>query len=350
MRILLIGNYGAGNLGDELLREALERELSGVHVVTVSASPRKGEIHRLPMGLRSLLTTAWWRIFTELGRADAVVFGGGTLFTDCESFKAPILWSLHAAAARAFKKPVCLSYQGLGPLRTHLGKVLSSRVIRKAAFLSLRDGRSKEFLSGMNIHIVQAFDPVFSLLAGERLGENACIKNVFTFIPRFSEIWSGNQIRTFRQDVQRLQKGGRFTSVEFLSFAPGEKREWHLCETLSQGIGRAVPVRTKAELLERLHRSAFVLSQRYHGTIASLALGIPCAVLGMSMGDKLMTLAEEIRFPAALLSAWDGSLELLLHDHPLSEDQRQELLKLCDTGKLALRKSLLALEKLKTRN
>jgi len=110
---LLIGNYGAGNLGDELLREAHLRNETNVQWTVCSASPKDGQLPRLPLGVRSFLTTPWWRTFTALRNVDAVVFGGGTLFTDGESIRACMLWWWHAFIAHVFGQPILLADQGI---------------------------------------------------------------------------------------------------------------------------------------------------------------------------------------------------------------------------------------------
>jgi polysaccharide pyruvyl transferase WcaK-like protein len=333
MRIVLIGNFGAGNLGDELLKEALLKELSGFDVTVCSAEPNEEEVPRIPTGMRSLVKTSWWETLKALRNADSVVFGGGTLFTDAESTRACFLWWMHVIAASAFGKPTLLSYQGIGPLRSNIARLLTASALRHCSFLSLREKRGMELVNVLNKKSIQSFDPVFSLLQGE----GTCrTQEVFTLIPRYSEHWTGDRILTFRRSLRKLREEGRFSHVEILSFTPSDRREWQLCRALAGEIAQAVPVSTKEELLLRLAHSVFILSERYHGTIAALALGIPCAALGMSAGDKLMTLAEEAQCPSVLLSEWDGSPRSLMHMRSLSNKKRGELLKRCEQGKRAL--------------
>jgi len=143
MRYLLIGNYGVGNIGDEALREYFFHSYSDVDWTVVSAHPRRGEVPRFPLGVRSLLRP-WWRTFHALHGSDGVVFGGGTLFTDVESVYACVLWWWHAFIARLFGKQVHLAFQGIGPFRTSLGERLARSVVASAATVSVRDLHSFE--------------------------------------------------------------------------------------------------------------------------------------------------------------------------------------------------------------
>ena len=101
MRCLLISNYGTGNHGDVALKEYFLTRFPEVEWIVLSAnaqSPR--DVPRLPFGLRSLFTTPWWRTLAALRSSDAVIFGGGSLFTDVESVRACLLWWWHACVAR----------------------------------------------------------------------------------------------------------------------------------------------------------------------------------------------------------------------------------------------------------
>ena len=114
MRLLMVGNYGDGNVGDEALREYFLRRYTSHRWTVLSAHPSTPqELPRLPSGIRSFLSFKWLRTLNQLPDFDAVVFGGGSLFTDIESPLACILWWLHVRAARFFGKPVLLAFQGV---------------------------------------------------------------------------------------------------------------------------------------------------------------------------------------------------------------------------------------------
>ena len=149
MRALLIGNYGVGNWGDDALRDYFLTAFPEIEWTVVSASARPPVrpertipiVPRLPLGFRSLFRP-WWRTLRAIARTDAVVFGGGSLFTDSESLFACFLWGMHACVARFFHRPVFLASQGIGPFRTRLGEGIARSVALRSAFLSVRDTAS----------------------------------------------------------------------------------------------------------------------------------------------------------------------------------------------------------------
>jgi len=74
MRLLLVGNYGVGNLGDEALKEYFLTRFPEIDWIVVSANPRTGEVARLPMGIRSFFWLRWMATLRAYREADGVVF------------------------------------------------------------------------------------------------------------------------------------------------------------------------------------------------------------------------------------------------------------------------------------
>jgi polysaccharide pyruvyl transferase WcaK-like protein len=306
MHCLLIGNYGVGNLGDDALREYFLRRLPDVDwtVVTV-AGERTDEVPRLPLGLRSVFKP-WWKTLAAIWRADAVVFGGGSLFTDIESVFACILWGWHAFVARLFRKPVLLAFQGIGPFRTKTGERIARRVVSSAAFLSVRDAASFARVKSWRKHtnVIQTSDPVILLL----LEQNRVIqpKNVFTLIPR------GNSSQSFLSRARELGTDASFGSVMILSLHPDAEDDCSVCRSIAASIpGASIrEIRSLDALVSAIAGSSFVLSARYHGALAALALGIPYEAVPQGEGDKLASL-RSISSPDALrIAALEGEKAL----------------------------------------
>lgn len=334
MRFLLIGNYGAGNLGDEALRDAMETQhrhewiVLTAHPWSRSTSP---ELPRLPLGLRSLLTTRWWRTLRAYRHSQAVIFGGGTLFTDNESVTACLLWWLHAAVAVALRRPLLLSYQGIGPFRSTIGEWCAKWVVKHAYFLSVREKESGTRLKSwnMNIKFVQTFDPVFSLIKGIKL--DLCTNKVF-IIPHHGFPWNHTGIERVKEEVK-----SRGLTLTLLSLAPSDERDRVFCEDLARTL--ALPLHLPSSLgeaIDLLRGAAAVLSQRYHGLILALALGIPLHGLARSTEDKIACLCSELGLPCTVLSR-EGITPTF--QSPTAE-RVAELQELCDRGKSALEEAL----------
>ncbi|MDA0376197.1 MAG: polysaccharide pyruvyl transferase family protein [bacterium] len=289
MKCLLIGNFGVGNLGDQALKDYFLQEFSEIEWTVISAHPTGGEVARLPAGIRSFLGGKWLSTISAYRQSDAVVFGGGSLFTDTESVYACCIWWVHAQLAFLLKKPVHLAFQGIGPFRTRLGTYLTSEVCRKSASISVRDSLSYNRVGElvMGKKCVQSFDPVFSLIESQKI--DVCTKNILVVIPR------KNSSDNLTMAVQELIKSMSPEQVKVLSMQPDKKSESDYCQMLAKTIGtssRVIKVRTLNNLILEISSAGFVISERYHGALAALALGKEVKIISQCDGDKLSTLSQ----------------------------------------------------------
>jgi len=342
MRYLLVGNYGVGNAGDEILRDYFLERFPKVDWRVCSANPQEGELPRLPAGFRSFISMQWPVTLKELWKSEGIVFGGGTLFTDDESVKACWIWFIHAFFAVIFRKPVIMAYQGIGPFRTLFGGLFARFVVRHAVFISTRDTYSTECISlwKKNKEVIQSFDPSFLLLERDNLtyGTN----NVFTFIPRYSTRWS----LLLREKVASILREliARGWKVQILSLHPADSRERELCNSLAKTLGAPLQFTSSLrEAVSLIAGSVCVLSQRYHSAVVALSGGIPFVALALGTGDKLDALARMCSCPSETLESL--SLESILETDWGDKKEkvvslRDQYVQLVEQGEEELRKIL----------
>ena len=289
MKCLLVGNFGVGNLGDEALKEYFLQEFSDVDWTVISATPKgSNEVVPLPGGVRSFLRFKWLSTITAYRNCDAVVFGGGSLFTDTESVFACFIWWVHAQFGFLLGKPVHLAFQGIGPFRTRLGARFARAVCRKSQTISVRDSLSFSRVGewGLSSKCVQTCDPVFSLIKSHKVTD--CSKNVLILIPRKN---SGDKFMT---TAQEFVKSMHPDEVRIISMQPDKRSEMEYCQKLASSIDtptRIQKVSTLNDLIQEVSKASFVISERYHGAIVALALGKEVEIVSQCDGDKLSTLS-----------------------------------------------------------
>src|SRR5690606_26903894 len=99
--VLVVGAYGMGNIGDEAMLAGLLRRLRGRRVTVVSGDPAATRrLHRVK-------AVSARRASTELARTDAVVIGGGSLFSSHMGRRGRLI-PLFGLIASALGKPVVL--------------------------------------------------------------------------------------------------------------------------------------------------------------------------------------------------------------------------------------------------
>ncbi|MDD4287344.1 MAG: polysaccharide pyruvyl transferase family protein [Candidatus Peribacteraceae bacterium] len=318
VQYVLVGNYGVGNFGDEALREYFLSAFPEANFLVLSAHPREGELPRLPAGIRSFFLTRWWRTLAALWKSDGLVFGGGTLFTDIESLRAPLLWWWHAFVCRLLRKPYLLAFQGIGPFKGGVGPTsrfalrgagewCARFAVAHAAFVSVRDQASfdRVKLWKKNTNIIQTADPVFSLFTAQK--RDGSSQKLLVIIPRKNSRFS------FTERAGQLMKSGTWNEACILSLQPEDAQEQEVCRSiahvLSVSDSAIVPIRFIADLAAQVSRAGFVLSQRYHGALAALALEVPFEVVSQGEGDKLSSVSK-MPFAAALALVSEGERQL----------------------------------------
>lgn len=289
MHCVLVGNYGAGNVGDEALREYFLQAFPAIEWVVVSARrSERGEVPRLPFGVRSLFRP-WWKTLIAIARADAVVFGGGTLFTDIESLSACLMWRQYAAVARFFRRPYFLAFQGVGPFKTILGEEIAQCVFERAAFVSVRDQQSFDRIHAWNLRSqpVLTSDPALALFASHQ--KTVVTGRKLAVIPRSN---SGDE---FVAIVKERVSSGAWDSVRIFLMQP-DAGERGVAARIQVFVPSAeiTEIESVQQLLEDVGGATEVVTQRYHGALAAMALGKGVHIVPQASGDKLSALAAEL--------------------------------------------------------
>lgn len=286
MKAVLVGNYGVGNFGDEALREYFLRAFPDVEWTVVSARPGSGELPRLSMGPRSLVTTRWWRTIGAIKRADVVVFGGGTLFTDVEMVRACFLWGVHALAAKLAGTPYVLAFQGVGPFETIIGEAIARWVARRAAHVSVRDHASMERVTAWDMAPVPTFDPVY--LAFLRAARERRPDGTTVVVPRHTST------DAFLSALAGQAMDASKTVIA--TFQPDDAGERRTIEGLRRRYPAATVrvVSTIDGLMELLAGASLCVCERFHGALAAAAAGVPLVIVPQSAGDKLDELRRRL--------------------------------------------------------
>jgi polysaccharide pyruvyl transferase CsaB len=180
--ILICGNYGATNLGDEAILDGIINLVKNADpeakITVMSSNPKETSalhnvesVHLLPCGIRSFFKLIFGnktgKTFSAISKTDAVILGGGGLFTD-EKMMAIVIWSLHNAFFMLYKKPVFCLGQSVGPLRTFFGKMMTRNVYKFSRLATVRDQSSQKLLRSLGLPLVTVLtDPAFSIHLGQ---------------------------------------------------------------------------------------------------------------------------------------------------------------------------------------
>ncbi len=318
MRVVLVGNYGDGNMGDEALRAYFERSFSSFSWNVVTVHPHhSNELPRLPGGIRSFFAFRWMSTIFSIARADALVFGGGTLFADHESVHACFLWYAYIFCARFFRVPIALSFQGVGPFRTFIGRTIAGLAYRSASFISVRDDVSYERVVAFRpvVEVIRTIDPVFpSLLSLHSSSSDPHPSSVLAIIPRF------NATPSFFTTLSSFLQERSFSSVHLVCLQDVDAL---VRDRVQSCLPSSLPLRTTfchsvEDILHALSDVSTVYTQRYHGALAALFLQKETIIIPQMTGDKLDALQHSslsLASQMALYHKGEGELRAWLCHH-----------------------------------
>ena len=186
VKALVMGYYGVGNLGDEMmlfcLKEWLERQ--GFALTVLSECPAEvSAIHGLPAIENCPLLGEWaWRtswlrggagrVTRAIARSDVFIVGGGDLIRDDLGWRTFFYTMEKVIAAILLRKKVYLVNAGIGELSTRWGRAVLRWALRRCQRIIVRDARSENVCrqAGVSARVALAPDIALSLpdLIGHR--------------------------------------------------------------------------------------------------------------------------------------------------------------------------------------
>ena len=162
MRVLLSGYYGFGNLGDEALLEVIVTQLrarfADIAIDVLSNDPAS----TARLGVDATPRWEWRAIRAAIGRADAVVSGGGGLLQNATSLRSLLYYAAILREAIRAKKKTMIFAQSIGPLDLW-GRFAVRRFCKGLDRATVRDERSRVLLHELvpGTPIERTADPVF---------------------------------------------------------------------------------------------------------------------------------------------------------------------------------------------
>jgi len=261
MKTLLIGNFGIGNIGDELiLSQALDDYPEAIVMTTnaeVSQTFCEKKIETMPFfptGIRSFKTFLCNKIerkkITDYkGKIDRIIFCGGGLFAI--KFHAYFLWGMIFAWCKIFfpKAEIRYEHQGVDLFDNMIVNQITKICLKQANFVSVRDEDSQR--------VVQLFTKRNIENQGDRVEKITFKKNE----PSTQKILLINALKPISNELQeQIKKESKkykktiFLACEFKDkqFVPENKQ-----------IEIIYP-KTKTEVEDIFSQASMAIGERFH--------------------------------------------------------------------------------------
>lgn len=297
VRLLLAGYFGSGNLGDDAILlgfcEAVKELQPEIRVI--AGSP---ELLLRQYGLRGVIKTDMGAIKQAIADCDALVFPGGSIFQDVTSIRSVAYYSRLVSMAKSAGKKVVMVGQGVGPLKTFLGRQFAVGAFNKANGIAVRDQDSMKALKDLGVKTpVRAAADMALLMPTAKLpdGNSFGVAGMKTvgIAPR---PWGKDRNKKVVQlfgELMRLLSQNNFVPV---MVEMDRNEDGPLIQQVSSTQGGKVPevrgLSSPLQFQERIGRMEAVIAMRLHAGILAAAIGVPPFMV--SYDPKVTAFAKQI--------------------------------------------------------
>ena len=300
-KYIVSGYIGFDNFGDEAIAHVLTEKLKkeGAEKITlISSNPERTKrnhgVDSCPM----------LKFFDSLKEADVLISGGGSLLQDVTSLKSLIYYLGVIYAALFLRKKVIIFSQGIGPIRSIFGQILTRIALMNCSEISVRDKKSQELLNKWGIKSKLVKDPIFSL--------ELPIKNMKGTI--------GVQLRDFPTITESFlvslanEISKRFSDKKIEIYSFQDSIDLAICEKFAKMLQKKGCQNVKVlrelsinDVFEKVSALEYMIGMRFHANVVAIKSGVK--TLAIDYDIKVKKLADEYNIPLIELKQRDFSKE-----------------------------------------
>ena len=160
-KFALLGYYGFGNLGDELLLQACLELLGSNDVIVLSNNPEETSRN---FNIKSINRWKFFQVVKALINSENLLLGGGGLFQDSSSVKSCLWYWGIVRLAKILGVKIFAVSQSIGPLNHKLSKILTKNALRACEKIHVRDENSYNLAKNFGCkNVILGHDLVFML-------------------------------------------------------------------------------------------------------------------------------------------------------------------------------------------
>lgn len=301
-KYVVSGYIGFDNFGDEAIARVLTERLKkeGAEKITlISSNPEKtAQIH----GVNSC---GMLDFFNSIKEADVLISGGGSLLQDVTSLKSLIYYLGVIFTALILGKKVEIFSQGIGPINSKIGQILTRMALLRATKISVRDKKSQELLKSWGIESQLVQDPIFSLELPKKSKKGIVgiqLRNYPTLNEGFLTSLADEVIKRFPDK-----------KLEIISLQ--DSIDLDICENFARilrkrGCENDVDVISRLsinDVFDKISELEILIGMRFHANVVALKSGV--RTLAINYDIKIKKLADEYKLPIIELNQRDFSEE-----------------------------------------
>lgn len=310
-KIVISGYYGFKNFGDEAILSLLINKLQNEDVTVISSNPEYTK--SLYRNIKSIKTFDFINIIKEISASDILISGGGSLLQDVTSIKSHFYYLLVILTALIFKKDVIIFAQGIGPINSKIGQLLTKTLLKKCQYVSVRDEKSFELLKTWGIKSELLCDPIFSLDIPNTEKENTLaiqLRDFKTVTDGFLDNLADFVCRNFSDYNIKI-----YSLQDRIDLKTCYKFEQKLKQIKADLKTEICCDLTNNEIIKELSKAKYVIAMRFHAIITALLA--QSQIWAINYDIKVEKLAAEFNIPIINLS--ENKIDYSIAPQNLSE-------------------------------
>ncbi|AEX85996.1 hypothetical protein XO10_07920 [Marinitoga sp. 1135] len=308
-KIFLIGYYGHGNLGDEMLFEStlyLLQESGFIgEIYVISDKPLEKENFKITNVEKFDIPG----IIKTINQSNLIIFGGGNLLQTETSLRSFWYYEFIINIAKHYKKNIVFFSQGFGHFKhksalRRLPKILKYKnlygILRDKTSYRYAKRYSRNFAYGVDIGVLKYKNTIF---------KRDPQKGHVSIVIKNKRNWS--KIVKILKDL----KVERLTPIVF-NKSQDSIHAYEFFEQFEKEINMNFPITDESKIIDEMLKSEFVISDRLHGGILSLYLGTPVILYKNKKNFRVFksidykynlffSNEEDILYPIAMLNDFD---------------------------------------------
>lgn len=301
-KYIVSGYIGFDNFGDEAIAKVLVDRLKkddAEKITLISSNPEKtAKIHQV----NSCQMLNFWK---DLREADVLISGGGSLLQDVTSVKSLIYYLGVIYSALILGKKVEIFAQGIGPINSKIGQILTRIALKFARKISVRDKKSQEFLTKWNIKSELVNDPILDL---EIPNKNK--KGVVGIQLRAYPTLTDKFLNNLADEIVK-----HFSSKRVQLISLQDSIDLEVCEKFAhylriKGFDGDIEILNNLsinQVFECISNLEYLVAMRFHANVVGLKAGIK--TLAINYDIKVKKLAEQYNLPLIELKQNDMDKE-----------------------------------------
>ena len=301
-KYIVSGYIGFDNFGDEAIAKVLVDRLKheGAEKITlISSNPEK------TAKLYGVDSCPMLKFFDCIKHSDVLVSGGGSLLQDVTSFKSLLYYLGVIYIAIFFGKKIEIFAQGIGPINSGFGRMLTRFALGQAQKISVRDRKSQELLKSWGIDAELVKDPIFSL---ELPVKN--LKGTVGIQLRNYPSLSDGFLNALADEVIK-----RFPDKKIQIFSFQDSIDLDVCEKFARILAKKDRVKdvevlsglSVNDVFDKISELEYMIGMRFHANVAAIISGVKTLAINYDIIEK--KLADEYDLPVIELSQRDFTKE-----------------------------------------